>query len=299
MTRSRPSALELRGVSKSFGAVRANQNISLTVEVGTIHGIVGENGAGKSTLMNIIFGIHQADKGEIFLNGEKIAIRSSADAIKHGIGMVHQHFMLMPKFTVLENLMLGHEGGMLLSRGRDRVLAELDHFAKTYGMRLDPEALVEGLPVGLKQRLEIIKAMRGKTRILILDEPTGVLTPQETESLFDILRELKMQGVTVVIITHKLGEIMDVTDNVTIIRQGTCVGERATSTTNTNELAELMVGRKVSLRVERGEAKPTDISLSTQNISCKTPDGTTLLDNVTFTLRAGEILGVAGVAGNG
>ncbi|MEO0328383.1 MAG: ABC transporter ATP-binding protein [Pseudomonadota bacterium] len=299
MINTPPPAIELRGISKRFGTVQANKNISLSVKPGTIHGIVGENGAGKSTLMNIIFGLHQPDEGQILIDGNQVSIKSSADAISLGIGMVHQHFMLVPKFSVLENVMLGNEGGPLLSQGRDGVLAELKRLADTYGMHVDPNALVENLPVGTRQRVEIIKAMRGGAQILILDEPTGVLTPQETIGLFDILRELRDSGVTIIIITHKLGEIMDVTDAVTIIRNGTCVGERVTNETDTGELAELMVGRKVLLRVDRGEASPGEIRLAVRDLGCFREDGSKVLDAVSFDVQAGEILGVAGVAGNG
>lgn len=292
-------AIELRNVSKSFGAVQANRDINLKVEAGSIHGIVGENGAGKSTLMNILYGLHTADSGDILINGESVAIRSSADAIRHGIGMVHQHFMLVPNFSVLENVMLGSEGGMSLKQGKAETLKSLASLADEYGMKVDPHALIEDLPVGTRQRVEIIKAMRGGAKILILDEPTGVLTPQEADSLFEILRVLKSRGVTVLLITHKLGEIMAITDAVSIIRDGTVVGHRKTTETSTGELAELMVGREVLLTVDRGTSAPAQTRLSVNNLDCTASDGTRLLKNVSLEIRSGEILGVAGVAGNG
>ncbi len=294
-----PHAIELRAISKSFGLVQANKNIDLVVEPGTIHGIIGENGAGKSTLMNILYGLHRADSGEMIINGAPVQIHSSADAIACGIGMVHQHFMLVPNFTVLENVMLGSEGGMLLAEGREETRGTLQKLADEYGMTVDADALAGDLPVGLQQRVEIIKALKGGAKILILDEPTGVLTPQEAVSLFKILETLKKDGVTILLITHKLEEIMAATDTVSIMRQGEMVGHRATADTNPEELAELMVGRKVLLRVDKGTSKPGNVKLSVNGLSCTSPDGVQLLSNMSFEVRAGEILGVAGIAGNG
>lgn len=293
------AAIELTGVNKSFGLVRANRDVNLRVEAGTIHGIVGENGAGKSTLMNILYGLHRADSGEMRINGKLVDIHSSADAIAHGIGMVHQHFMLVPNFTVAENVMLGTEGGALLAEGREKTLEILAGLAADYGMDVDPDAVISDLPVGIRQRVEIIKALKGGARIIILDEPTGVLTPGEADKLFDILRVLREDGVTVLLITHKLAEIAAVTDNVSIMRNGTMVGHRKTSETDAAELAELMVGRKVLLNVERGEANPGEVLLSVDNLSCRAEAGNALLQEISFEVRAGEILGVAGVAGNG
>lgn len=292
-------AIELIDVSKSFGAVQANKDICLKIEKGTIHGIVGENGAGKSTLMNILYGLHTADSGEIFIDGVKVQIRSSADAIRHGIGMVHQHFMLVPNFTVLENVMLGSEGGPLLNEGEQTVLQTLQNLAEEYDIRVEPNALIEDLPVGIRQKVEIVKAIKGGANILILDEPTGVLTPQEADSLFAILRVLKERGVTVLLITHKLEEIMAITDNVSIIRGGKTVGHRKTKETSTGELAELMVGRKVLLRVDRTEAHPGEVRLSAKGLGCISSSGVEVLKDINFELRSGEILGIAGVAGNG
>lgn len=292
-------AIELIDVCKSFGEVHANKDISLRVERGTIHGIVGENGAGKSTLMNVLYGLHVADSGTIRIDGEPAEIRSSVDAISLGIGMVHQHFMLVPNFTVLENVLLGSEGGVFLKEGKGQTAAMLEELSHEYGMAVDPDAVVEDLPVGIRQRVEIIKAMKGGATILILDEPTGVLTPQEAESLFEILNELKQRGVSILLITHKLSEIMAITDNVSIIRNGEVVGHRKTTETNTSELAELMVGRKVLLNVDRGEAKPAEVRLSVNGLGCVSPIGVKQLEDISFEVRAGEILGVAGVAGNG
>jgi len=294
-----PLALELQTINKSFGLVRANKDISLQIEKGTVHGIVGENGAGKSTLVNILYGLHKADSGTIRVDGEVANIRSSADAISLGIGMVHQHFMLVPNFTVLENIMLGNEGGALLGESTKQTLAVLEELAREYGMEVDPHALIENLPVGIRQRVEIIKAIKGGANILILDEPTGVLTPQEAESLFEILQELKSRGVTILLITHKLSEIMAITDNVSIIRDGCVVGNRKTMDTSTGELAELMVGREVLLNVERGNASPSEVRLSVHGLGCVSSSGVKQLEAMTFEVLAGEILGIAGVAGNG
>lgn len=292
-------AVQLKGISKSFGLVKANRDINLDIEVGTIHGIVGENGAGKSTLMNILYGIHASDTGEMRIDGDVVKIRGSADAISHGIGMVHQHFMLVPNFTVLENVMLGTEGGNLLGTGRDATLARLAELDENYGMTVDPYAMVGDLPVGIRQRIEIIKALKGGAKILILDEPTGVLTPPEAESLFEILKVLRADGVSILLITHKLEEIMAITDNVSIMRQGTMVAHRKTAQTNPQELAELMVGRTVLLDVDRGVSKPADVLLSVENLGAVNEDGGIRLADVSFDLRGGEILGVAGVSGNG
>ncbi len=294
-----PPAIELRDVSKTFGNVQANKNISMKIEKGSIHGIVGENGAGKSTLMNILYGLHAADTGDILVNGQKTNIRSSADSIALGIGMVHQHFMLIPNFTVLENVMVGNEGGFLLGGGEEEAVRTLRHLGTEYGMDVDPYALIEDLPVGIRQRVEIIKAIKSGAEILILDEPTGVLTPQEAEGLFTILRVLRDRGVSVLLITHKLAEIMTITDAVSVIRDGEIVGHRKTSDTTTEELAELMVGREVSLHVERGASEAGETRLSVSNLGHSSLSGIKQLTGITFDLHAGEILGVAGVAGNG
>lgn len=296
---SQPPAIELIGVDKKFGTVHANKDINLTVAKGTIHGIIGENGAGKSTLMSIIYGFYHADSGEIRVNGNSVAIRDSQAAIAAGIGMVHQHFMLVDNFTVLENIMLGAEGGALLARGVASARAELRRLEQDYGLEVNPDALIEELPVGLQQRVEILKAMYRGAEILILDEPTGVLTPAEADHLFRILGVLRDQGKTVILITHKLREIMAITDTVSVMRRGEMVATRKTAETTVEELAELMVGRRVLLRVQKGEGTPGETVLSVRNLTVTDNRGVTMVDNVSFDVRAGEIVGIAGVAGNG
>lgn len=292
-------AIELIGIDKSFGPVHANKDINLTVEKGTIHGIIGENGAGKSTLMSILYGFYQADNGEIRVNGEKLVIADTDVAIDAGIGMVHQHFMLVEDFTVLENIMLGAEGGALLAKGASAARKELKRLEEEYGLEVDPDAVIEELPVGLQQRVEILKAMFRGAEILILDEPTGVLTPSEADHLFRILGMLRDQGKTIILITHKLREIMAITDKVSVMRRGEMVATRDTAETTVEELAELMVGRRVLLRVEKGEANPGDVALSVRNLTVHDGRGVPMVKNVSFDVRKGEIVGIAGVAGNG
>ena len=292
-------AIRLSGINKRFGAVHANRDIDLEIKRGTIHGIIGENGAGKSTLMSILYGFYQADSGEIRIGGNVANIATPNDAIAAGIGMVHQHFMLVHNFTVLENVMLGAEGAALLKSGIASARAELRRLETEYGLEVDPDALIEELPVGLQQRVEILKALYRGADILILDEPTGVLTPAEADHLFRILGMLKDQGKTVVLITHKLREIMAITDSVSVMRQGQMVATRRTADTTVGELAELMVGRRVLLRVEKGEAQPGEVKLSVSGLTVKDSRGVTMVDDVSFELRAGEIVGIAGVAGNG
>ncbi len=292
-------AIELRGIDKSFGLVHANRNINLTVRKGTIHGIIGENGAGKSTLMSILYGFYQADSGDIVVDGNVVTIKDPNAAIAHGIGMVHQHFMLVENFTVLENVMLGAEDSQILNTSISKARVELKRLEKEYALEVNPDALIEELPVGLQQRVEILKALYRKADILILDEPTGVLTPAEADHLFRILGQLKDQGKTIIFITHKLREIMAITDEVSVMRRGEMVATRKTNETSVEELAELMVGRRVLLRVDKGEANPGDVKLSVENLTVRDGRGVTMVDNVSFNLRAGEILGIAGVAGNG
>ncbi|WP_217572533.1 ABC transporter ATP-binding protein [Mesorhizobium sp. GbtcB19] len=293
------AAIELIGINKSFGAVRANRDINLEVARGTIHGIVGENGAGKSTLMSILYGFYQADSGEIRVGGKPVSIHTSNDAIALGIGMVHQHFMLVDNFTVLENVILGAENDALLKSSIAKARSELERLEREYGLEVDPDAVIEELPVGLQQRVEILKALYRGAEILILDEPTGVLTPAEADHLFRILKQLKDQGKTIVLITHKLREIMAITDTVSVMRQGTMVATRTTKETTVGELAELMVGRRVLLRVEKGQSEAGAIKLSVKNLTVKDSRGVTMVDNVSFDVRGGEIVGIAGVAGNG
>ncbi|MBX3583044.1 MAG: ABC transporter ATP-binding protein [Rhizobiaceae bacterium] len=293
------AAIELVGINKSFGTVHANRDINLVIERGSILGIVGENGAGKSTLMSILYGFYQADSGEIKVGGRPASIRTPNDAIALGIGMVHQHFMLVQNFTVIENIILGAENEALLKRSIANARSELERLEREYGLEVDPDAIIEELPVGLQQRVEILKALYRGADILILDEPTGVLTPAEADHLFRILGQLKEQGKTIVLITHKLREIMAITETVAVMRQGTIVATRKTSDTTVEELAELMVGRRVLLRVEKGAAKPAGVKLSVSNLTVRDSRGVTMVKDVSFDVRAGEIVGIAGVAGNG
>ena len=292
-------AIELSGINKRFGPVHANKDISLAVEKGAIHGIIGENGAGKSTLMSILYGFYQADSGQIRVAGQPVQITDSQAAIRAGIGMVHQHFMLVHNFTVLENIMLGAEDGPILNRGVARARAELDRLEAEYALDVDPDAVIENLPVGLQQRVEILKALYRGADVLILDEPTGVLTPAEADHLFRILDQLKQQGKTIILITHKLREIMAITDTVSVMRRGEMVATRRTANTDVEELAELMVGRRVLLRVDKGKADPGEVKLSVRDLCVRDSRGVMMVDNVSFDVRAGEIVGIAGVAGNG
>ena len=294
-----PFAIELQAINKQFGPVRANRDIDLQVRAGTVHGIIGENGAGKSTLVSILYGFYTADSGSISVNGHQLDIKGSADAIAHGIGMVHQHFMLVPIFTVLENIILGHEGGKGLQAGLDEGRAELQRLSDQYGLDVPLDTLVSDLPVGIQQRVEILKALYRGAKILILDEPTGVLTPQETDQLFEILKTLRSQGVTILLITHKLREIMAITDHVSVMRGGEMVAHRDTADTNPKQLAELMVGRPVLLEADYPDAKIQDVQLNVKNLSYEDAAGAPIISDISFTLRAGEILGIAGVSGNG
>ena len=293
------AAIELRGIDKSFGSVHAVRGVSLRIEPGTITGIVGENGAGKSTLMSILYGLYRADEGEILIDGGRVDMASPRDAIAQGIGMVHQHFMLIDTFTVLENLVLGTEGGPLLAGGLAKARAELARLARDYGLAVDPDARVADLSVGEQQRVEILKVLFRGARILILDEPSAVLAPQETDRLFEILRALKARGVTVVLITHKLREIMAVTERVVVMRQGRIVAERRTVDTTAEELAELMVGRKVRFDLDKAPVRQGDVLVRAEHLSLIDDRGVRLLDDVGLELRAGEIVGIAGVTGNG
>ena len=292
-------AIELRGISKSFGPVQANRDISLSVAAGTIHGIVGENGAGKSTLMSILYGFYKADEGDIYINGEHTVIPDSQAAIRVGIGMVHQHFMLVHNFTVLENVVLGAEEGPLLGPSLAKARSLLTRLAEEYELSVDPDAVIEELSVGHQQRVEILKALFRQADILILDEPTGVLTPAEARHLFRILRSLRDEGKTIILITHKLQEIMAVTDTVSVMRQGQMTATLKTEDTSTEQLAELMVGRKVLLRVDKRPADPGRLVLEAENLTVTDEQGVTRLKGVSLQVRSGEILGVAGVAGNG
>ena len=297
--RAAAMAVELVGVDKSFGPVHANRQVDLAIEAGTIHGIVGENGAGKSTLMKILYGFYQADAGEIRVKGAPVRIRDPRDAIAAGIGMVHQHFMLVDTFTVLENLILGAEDQFWVRRSLDQARDELIAIERDYGLEVPPDALVAELPVGLQQRVEILKILFRGAETIILDEPTAVLTPQETDELFKILRRLKAEGKTVVLITHKLQEIMAVTDAVTVMRDGAVVGRVDTAKTSREQLAEMMVGRKVLLRVEKTPAKLGAPVLSVEGLTVTDEAHQPKVLDLSLEVRAGEILGIAGVSGNG
>jgi general nucleoside transport system ATP-binding protein len=294
-----PAALELRNIDKRFGSVQANRGINLTVARGSIHGLIGENGAGKSTLMNIVYGFHRADRGEIRVRGRLTEIHRPHDAIAAGIGMVHQHFMLVENFTVLENVVLGVEGGRRLHSGLARARADLEKLAVEYGLEVPLDVPVGELPVGLQQRVEILKALQRGAEILILDEPTAVLTPQETAKFFEMLARLRAQGKAVILVTHKLREIMAITDRVTVMRQGAVVAELETRQTTPRELAEKMVGRAVLLQIEKSPARPGPVLLEVRDLEVRDRLHVPRLKGVSFDLRAGEIVGVAGVSGNG
>jgi ABC-type uncharacterized transport system ATPase subunit len=291
--------LELRGITKRFGSLTANDHIDLTVLPGQIHALLGENGAGKSTLMNVLYGLLQPDEGELVLDGKQVTFHSPKDAINAGIGMVHQHFMLVPVFTVAENITLGVERtrrfGLLDRRGTRREVREL---SERYGLQVNPDAMVEDLPVGVQQRVEIIKALMRNATVLILDEPTSVLTPGETADLFRVMRELRAGGTSIIFISHKLKEVQAIADTITIIRRGKVVGERPPTATD-EELASLMVGRQVVLRVSKRPATPQEVVLEARGLSVRDEQGQQAVRDLSFQVRAGEILGVAGVQGNG
>ncbi|MFE7572557.1 ABC transporter ATP-binding protein [Streptomyces sp. NPDC057539] len=297
---SSPPAVELRGITKRFPGVVANHDIDITIRKGTVHALVGENGAGKSTLMKILYGMQKPDEGTITVDGAEAAFTSPADAIARGIGMVHQHFMLADNFTVLENVVLGGESLYGIGAKARKKIKEI---SDAYGLGVRPDALVEDLGVADRQRVEILKVLYRGARILILDEPTAVLVPQEVEALFDNLRELKAEGLTVIFISHKLGEVLSVADDITVIRRGTTVGTADPAHTTTKQLAELMVGSELP-SPETRESTVTDIPTLTVDglrLTATDPDGAVreVLDGITFTIHRGEILGIAGVEGNG
>tara|TARA_R110002124_G_scaffold11974_11_gene56922 strand:- start:14345 stop:15949 length:1605 start_codon:yes stop_codon:yes gene_type:complete len=292
-------AIELKGISKAFGPVQANKDISIRVMPGTIHGIIGENGAGKSTLMSILYGFYKADMGEVFINGTKTEIPDSQAAIAAGIGMVFQHFKLVENFTVVENVILGAEDGALLRPSIAKARKSLKKLAEEYELNVDPDALVQDLSVGHQQRVEILKALYRQADILILDEPTGVLTPAEADHLFRILDNLRKEGKTIILITHKLREIMEYTDTVSVMRRGEMTATVKTAETSAEQLAELMVGRKVLLRVDKKPANPGDVVLSVKDLQVMDSSGVERVKGISFEVRAGEIYGIAGVAGNG
>jgi simple sugar transport system ATP-binding protein len=293
--------LELRGITKRFPSVVANQDVDLVVEPGEIHALLGENGAGKSTLMNILYGLYKPDEGEILLDGKPVTFHDPGDAIRAGIGMVHQHFMLIPVFTVTENVMLGVEsvrppfGRLDKGAARARIL----DISRQHGLRVDPDAVVEDLPVGVRQRVEIIKTLYRRSDVLILDEPTAVLTPQEDEELFAIMRSLKASGTSIVFITHKLNEVLEVADRITVLRRGRVVGTTTPHEATRESLAAMMVGRPVDLSVDRAPAAPKEPVLVIEGLTVQDSRGHTVVDGVSLEVRAGEIVAVAGVQGNG
>ncbi len=294
-----PPVLELRGITKAFPGVLANDHIDLTLEQGEILALLGENGAGKTTLMNILYGLYKPDEGEILVRGEKVNIQGPNDAIERGIGMVHQHFMLVPVMTVTENVMLGVETTRGLVLDREQVARRIEEIGKEHGLEVDPHAYVKDLPVGLQQRVEIIKVLYRNADILILDEPTAVLTPQEVEDLIEVLRSLIARGKSIIFITHKLKEVMAVADRITVLRLGRTVGTVEPSKTDPQHLASLMVGRDVNLVVAKKPAVPGDPVLEVQDMVALDDRGNVVVKGVTFDVRAGEVLGVAGVQGNG
>jgi general nucleoside transport system ATP-binding protein len=291
--------IELRNITKRFGAVLANDHVSIKVTPGTIHAIVGENGAGKSTAMRIAYGFYTADSGEILINGQVREIRTPHDAIAQGIGMVHQHFMLVEPMTVAENIVLGAEPGSVASLDLATAAREIRKLSDEFKLSVDPNTTIEHLSVGQQQRVELLKALYRQAHLLILDEPTAVLTPQEVEEFFAILRVMREQGKSIVIITHKLDEVLAISDHVTVMRDGKVVGDVATKDTNAADLARMMVGREVLLRVEKPVAKPGEVVLGTQGLTITGRDGGKRVDNVTFNVHAAEIVGIAGVEGNG
>jgi ABC-type uncharacterized transport system ATPase subunit len=293
-------AVDMRAVTKAWPGVVANDHVDFSVRAGEIHALVGENGAGKSTLMNILYGLIHSDSGEILVNGAPARISGPRDAIARGIGMVHQHFMLIPVFTVGENVMLGREpvapGGFYDHRKAKQEIAEL---TRRYGLALDPDARTGDLPVGLQQRAEIVKVLYRGAKILILDEPTGVLTPQETAELFVVLRDLVKEGRTIIFISHKLREVLEISDRITVMRRGKVVGHLVTKEATEQEIATMMVGREVLLRVDKKPAKPGPVTFKVENLTASSDRGVPALKGVSFELRQGEILGIAGVEGNG
>lgn len=294
-----PPALELRGIDKRFGPVHANRQVDLVVRRGQIHGLIGENGAGKSTLMNIVYGLHRPDAGQIVVDGRPVEVNAPQAAIETGIGMVHQHFMLVEKFTALENVILGAERGALLSESLQNARRALENVAQEYGLDVPLDVPVGELPVGIQQRVEILKALYRQARILILDEPTAVLTPQEADALFRFLGRLRDEGNAVILVTHKLREIMATTDRVTVLRLGSVVADLATRETSLGELAEKMIGRPIVTDRPRRAQAAGALALTVRKLEVADDRGTLRVRGVSFDLRSGEILGLAGVSGNG
>ena len=296
---ARPPAVQMRAIDKRFGNVHANQGVDLEVRAGSVHGLIGENGAGKSTLMSILYGFYAADAGAILIDGRETAIPDSHAAIAAGIAMVHQHFMLIDSMTVLENVMLGVEGGGVLRRHAAAARDSLRQLGDEYGLQVDPGALVGSLPVGARQRVEILKALHRGAEILILDEPTGVLTPQEAADLFRVLAALRAQGKTVLLVTHKLREIMAITDRVSVMRGGRMIGHRDTAETSAAELGELMIGRKLAGGLGKQAINLGEVLLRVDNLTVRDAAGVARVQGVGFAVHGGEVVGIAGVSGNG
>ena len=294
---NRQIALEMKGVTKTFGSVVANNNVDFTVYRGEILAVLGENGCGKTTLMNMIAGIYYPDAGSIYIDGKEVSIHSPADAFSHGIGMIHQHFKLVDLFTAAENVILGNNSGERYNI--NKVMSDVKQIADKYGFRIDPEKKVYDMAVSEKQTVEIIKVLYRGADILILDEPSAVLTPQETDRLFDVLRKMREDGKSIIIITHKLHEVLSISDRVSILRKGEHIGTVNTAETTAEELTEMMVGRKVALNIDRPEPKNVHDRLKVSNLTMVNNDGVKVLDDITFTARSGEILGIAGIAGSG
>lgn len=294
-----PPVLLFDRIDKRFGAVHANRAVTLAIARGEIHALVGENGAGKSTLVSILFGFYQADSGRILIDGRESRIASPSDAIACGIGMVHQHFMLVEPMSVADNLLLGHEGGAMLAGGRKALALRLDALARDYNLAIDAEAIVRDLPVGLQQRVELLKSLVRDAEILVLDEPTAVLTPDEADRLFALLRDLKARGKTIILITHKLREVMEVADRVSVMRHGELVGTYSVGETSEADLAEAMVGHFVQLPQREDETAPGETVLAVRSLTARDARGELAVRDVSFELRKGEILGIAGVSGNG
>ncbi len=295
-----PPVLELRGITKAFPGVLANDHIDLALEQGEIHALLGENGAGKTTLVNILYGLYTPDEGQIMLNGREVQIQDPSDAIDQGIGMVHQHFMLIPVMTVTENVMLGVEptrNGILLDQAQ--VAQRIREISQQHGLEVDPETYIEDIPVGVQQRVEIIKVLYRQADTLILDEPTAVLTPQEAEDLFKVLRSLSSQGKSIIFITHKLKEVMALADRITVLRDGRVVGTTTPDETTEVDLAAMMVGREVDLVVRKKPASPDGVVLEVKDLQVLDKRQNLMVNGVSFEVRAGEILGIAGVQGNG
>jgi len=293
--------LELRGITKRFPGVIANQGVDLTVEPGEIHALLGENGAGKTTLMNVLYGLYRPDEGEILIDDAQVAFNDPGDAIKAGIGMVHQHFMLVPVFTVTENVMLGVEStrGPLMILDKTSARKRIVQISRQHNLQIDPDALVEDLPVGVRQRVEIVKTLYRHSNLLILDEPSAVLTPQETEELFEIMRSLQAGGTSIIFITHKLNEVLEISDRITVLRRGRVVGTTTPEEATQESLAEMMVGRTVALEVQKGPATPREPVLEVRGLTVTDDRGHVAVRDLDLVVRGGEIVAVAGVQGNG